>query len=109
MPFEAAQHPPKGDNDVCVANILKVCYIGQSLSTWMYLVSCLCCAVQGPLLELAPTLAAQTKPGGVLGLSGILSEQVADVQAAYEPYFTAFEQHLKDKWALLTAVRRSEQ
>ena len=71
--------------DVCVANILK-----------------------GPLLELAPTLAACTRPGGLLGLSGILSAQVQQVLGAYRPYFADFKVVAEDKWALLTAVRRGD-
>src|SRR5690606_1966185 len=41
----------------------------------------------GPLVELAPTLAARTAPGGRIVLSGILESQVEGVQAAYAPYF----------------------
>ena len=52
-------------------------------------------------------LATQTKPGGLLGLSGILTSQVSDVQAAYEPHFDSFGVLEHDKWALLTARRRS--
>ena len=52
-------------------------------------------------------LAAQTGPGGLLGLSGILTSQVPDVQAAYEPHFDSFDVVEHDKWALLTARRRS--
>ena len=61
--------------------------------------------LKGPLVELAPTLAAHSKPGGRLGLSGILEGQVEAVQLAYSPYFGSFEVVLQDQWALLTAVR----
>jgi hypothetical protein len=125
--------------------------------------------MQGPLVALAPRLAAYTKPGGLLGLSGeplpacppaclsasclvphashrpticryhasvlstpfnslqtlttlpispcpsrllphpagILQEQVPAVQAAYAPWFDGFEVAAEDRWALVTAVRRS--
>ena len=51
-------------------------------------------------------LAAQLKAGALLGLSGILTTQVAEVQAAYGPHFDDFELMEYDKWALLTARRR---
>lgn len=38
----------------------------------------------GPLIEMAPALAAAIAPGGVVMLSGLLSDQVPAVRAAYE-------------------------
>jgi ribosomal protein L11 methyltransferase len=52
--------PPPAPADVVVANILA-----------------------GTLIELAPQIEAMVRPGGLLALSGILAEQVADVAAAY--------------------------
>ena len=40
----------------------------------------------GPLLELAEPIAAHVKGGCLLALSGILSEQVEEVLAAYQPW-----------------------
>jgi len=40
----------------------------------------------GPLLELAEPIAAHVKSGCLLALSGILSEQVEEVLAAYQPW-----------------------
>jgi len=54
---------PERDYDLLLANILA-----------------------NPLIELAPRLADLVKPGGQLVLSGILSEQAAEVQRAYEPW-----------------------
>ena len=85
VPAAVDDTPASAQYDVCVANILK-----------------------GPLLELAPTLAAHTRPGGLLGLSGILVAQVQQVQAAYTVYFDSFQTVRGDKWALLTAVRRTD-
>ena len=41
----------------------------------------------GPLAELAPTLNAMTRPGGLLCLSGILQPQADTVMAAYHEWF----------------------
>lgn len=56
----------------------------------------------GPLVRLAPTLRALTATGGTLLLSGLLSEQVAEVSAAYAEAFEIHTDHL-DGWALLVA------
>ena len=40
-----------------------------------------------PLLLLAPTLAARTRAGGRIVLSGVLADQAAEVAAAYAPWF----------------------
>jgi len=69
-------------HDIIVANILK-----------------------GPLIELAPVLAAYRKPTSVLGLSGIVSSQVEDVIQAYSDYFQNFNVHsaVGSEWVLITA------
>ncbi|KAL4853519.1 Ribosomal protein L11 methyltransferase [Chlorella vulgaris] len=64
--------------------------------------------LQGPLLDLAPRLAAYTKPSGLLGLSGILQEQTAAVMEAYSPWFHSFQVEGEQRWALVTAVRRTD-
>jgi len=70
--------------DVCVANILA-----------------------GPLVTLAPTLAAMVKPGSYIGMSGILHQQGDMVVAAYAK--AGFENVKVDKqlgeWVLVTAQR----
>lgn len=61
----------------------------------------------GPLLSLAPTLAALTRPGGWIALSGILHSQETGIQNAYAPYFNlAAPQHEED-WSLLYGQRKS--
>ncbi|PRW20360.1 ribosomal L11 methyltransferase isoform B [Chlorella sorokiniana] len=64
--------------------------------------------LQGPLVALAPRLAGYTKPGGLLGLSGILQEQTPAVLEAYGPFFEGFEVQTEDRWALVTAVRKQQ-
>jgi ribosomal protein L11 methyltransferase len=60
-----------------------------------------------PLIALAPTFAAQVRPGGTISLSGILERQIEPVAAAYEPYFERFASASQQGWARLDAVRRA--
>lgn len=64
----------------------------------------------GPLAELAAGIADHLRPGGLLGLSGILSEQAAAVSAAYAPWveFDAPEVREQDgqTWTRLTGRKR---
>jgi len=61
----------------------------------------------GPLMQLAPRLAALVKPGGALVLSGILESQEAELRAAYEPRFEAFVTAKREDWLRITAVRKA--
>ena len=64
----------------------------------------------GPLAELAAGVVSYVRPGGRLGLSGILSEQAADVLEAYAPWvdFDEPEFRLQDgqTWTRLTGRKR---
>jgi ribosomal protein L11 methyltransferase len=60
----------------------------------------------GPLIALAPHLAAHLRPGGALVLAGILSTQAAEVTQAYAPYCTDFAQTTEQGWVRLAASRR---
>ncbi len=62
----------------------------------------------GPLLQLAPLFATLVKPGGRLVLSGILGEQVDGLLQCYGADFDFSPPHLRDGWARLDAVRRSD-
>jgi len=75
---------PDGCADVLVANILA-----------------------GPLVELAPRLAAAVKPRGAIALSGILTEQVPAVTAAYQPWFDIGLAASREDWGLLSGRRRT--
>ena len=58
-----------------------------------------------PLRMLAPVLAAHTRPGGWIALSGILAAQADDVIAAYAPH-TALRIEARDgDWVLLAGRR----
>ncbi|MBI3898175.1 MAG: 50S ribosomal protein L11 methyltransferase [Gammaproteobacteria bacterium] len=59
----------------------------------------------GALIELAPALTDYTRPGGSLALSGILTEQAAEVGAHYSKYFD-LQQREHEGWALLAGAKR---
>lgn len=77
-----------GEFDVVVANILA-----------------------GPLIDLAEPICKHVKAGCLLALSGILSEQVGDVLAAYQPWIEFDEPEFREQdgqtWARLNG-RRTE-
>jgi len=62
----------------------------------------------GPLVELAPVLAACTRPRGRIALSGLLLEQADAVTAAYRPWFDIGLTGARDGWGLLTGCRRAQ-
>lgn len=61
-----------------------------------------------PLIELAPLFARLVKPGGQLVLSGLLSAQVPQVQAAYTPWFEFTAPQTSEDWVRLDAVRKAK-
>jgi ribosomal protein L11 methyltransferase len=74
---------PPGTYDVVLANILA-----------------------GPLIALAPRLAARTRAGGRVLLSGILESQATEVAAAYAPDFETAVGAADEGWALVEGTRR---
>lgn len=60
-----------------------------------------------PLIELSPRLAGLVKPGGNLVLSGILSAQADNVEAAYSAWFEFSPRATQDGWVRLQARRRA--
>ena len=60
----------------------------------------------GPLIALEPLLAARTRPGGRIVLSGILESQVGEVVAAYAQDFEAGLIAAEEGWALVEGIRR---
>lgn len=62
----------------------------------------------GPLVELAPRLAAATRPGGAIVLAGLLERQAADVAAAYRTWFDMELFAARQGWAVLEGHKRQE-
>ena len=60
----------------------------------------------GPLIALEPLLAARTRPGGRIVLSGILESQAAEVTAAYARDFDAGLITAEEGWALVGGKRK---
>jgi ribosomal protein L11 methyltransferase len=60
----------------------------------------------GPLVDLAPRLAALCAPGGQLALAGLLDAQADEVLAAYRPWFDIGVQARRDGWTCLAGSRR---
>jgi ribosomal protein L11 methyltransferase len=59
-----------------------------------------------PLVALAPSIAARTRHGGRLALSGLLANQAAEVMTAYAPCFDVRVAAGEDGWVLVEGVRR---
>lgn len=78
---DAAGHDVAG-HDVVVANILA-----------------------RPLMALAPLLAAQVRPGGMLALAGLLDSQAEQIASVYAPGCELRTVRTLDGWALLAGMR----
>ena len=59
-----------------------------------------------PLVDLAPLFAACTAAGARIALSGVLTEQAAQVMAAYSSEFDLRVDAAREGWALLAGERR---
>ena len=59
-----------------------------------------------PLIVLEPLLAARTRPGGRIALSGILGAQAPEVARAYGAHFVARVAAEEEGWALVEGRRR---
>ena len=79
----APQEMPAAPADYLVANILA-----------------------GPLIALAPHLAALVRPGGWLALSGLLADQTQTVATAYAAWFDLQPPVSEEEWSLLSGQRR---
>jgi ribosomal protein L11 methyltransferase len=60
----------------------------------------------GPLIELAPRFSILVRKQGRLMLSGILEQQAATVQAAFQYEFDFSPPRQREEWVLLEAVRK---
>ena len=79
----APESLPRGTFDLVLANILA-----------------------GPLIDLEPLLAARSRPGGRIALSGILETQAAEVVQAYARDFDVAASVIEEGWALVEGTRR---
>lgn len=77
------ENTPSFESDITVANILA-----------------------GPLMTLAESIAALTKTGGKLALSGILAEQAQQVSDIYQQWFDMEPAVQLEDWVLLQGTKR---
>lgn len=77
------ENTPNFESDITVANILA-----------------------GPLMTLAESIAALTKTGGKLALSGILAEQAQQVSDIYQQWFDMQPAVQLEDWVLLQGTKR---
>ncbi|MFP5440515.1 MAG: 50S ribosomal protein L11 methyltransferase [Gammaproteobacteria bacterium] len=61
----------------------------------------------GPLVQLAPQIAARLAPGGAIALSGILREQADEVAAAYRDWIDWAPVTIDGDWVRLAGTRRN--
>jgi len=59
-----------------------------------------------PLLDLEPSFSDFVRPGGKIALSGVLADQLEQVQRKYQKHFHKFEVLSEGDWILLAAERR---
>jgi len=62
--------------------------------------------LHNPLKMLAPLLAGATRQGGRIVLSGVLSEQAADVEPIYAQWFNLNTTVIEDGWACLSGIKK---
>ncbi|KAJ4754529.1 Ribosomal protein L11 methyltransferase [Rhynchospora pubera] len=73
----------KGQFDIIIANILL-----------------------NPLMELADDIVSYGKPGSIIGLSGILSEQVPQLEERYSKYLDGISLSEMNGWACLRGIKK---
>lgn len=59
----------------------------------------------GPLVELAPYLAAYTKPGGRIVLSGILQSQADSIMNTYNQWFKLEQPLINEDWIRISGIK----
>lgn len=62
--------------------------------------------IAGPLIGLAPRFGTLVRGGGKLVLSGILTDQVGEVEAAFRPWFELDQYKQREDWVLIQAIRK---
>lgn len=60
----------------------------------------------GPLVALAPEIAALTKSGGKLALSGLLKAQAEEISDCYSQWFDLNPPRQQEDWVVITGIKR---
>ncbi|KAL8032086.1 hypothetical protein ABFX02_13G071500 [Erythranthe guttata] len=61
-----------------------------------------------PLLDLADRIVSYGKPGAIIGISGILSEQVPSVMKRYSEFLDDINVSMMDDWACISGSKKSK-
>ncbi|KAL6529708.1 hypothetical protein OROGR_015331 [Orobanche gracilis] len=61
-----------------------------------------------PLLDLAEQIVSYGKPGAIIGVSGIISEQVSTVIKHYSQFLEDINVTMMDDWACISGTKRTE-
>ncbi|XP_051151887.1 uncharacterized protein LOC127265908 isoform X2 [Andrographis paniculata] len=62
-----------------------------------------------PLLDLADRIVSYAKPGAVIGISGIISEQVPTVMERYSQFLEGMSVSMMDDWACVSGFKKAEE
>lgn len=62
--------------------------------------------IAGPLIGLACKFSTLVRSGGTMALSGILTDQVDEVEAAFRPWFEFGPYRQREDWILIPAIRK---
>ena len=102
-------HQATGDNAAAngVADRLSVCLPAElpALASRLPVDLVVANILAGPLVELAPVLLGSLRPGGRLALSGVLTEQVPGVSAAYGGAVALDPVRVREDWALIAGIK----
>ncbi|XP_058072369.1 uncharacterized protein LOC131221206 isoform X4 [Magnolia sinica] len=61
-----------------------------------------------PLIELADYIVAYAKPGAVIGVSGIMSEQIPQIEKRYSQHLNSLSVSEMDGWACVSGIKKQK-
>ncbi len=99
--FQATMDNAERNN---VADNITICHSDKDLPLNIDIV--VANILLAPLLELRPRFGELLADAGNLGVSGVLSEQIATLAAAYATQFRHSETEIREQWAMYTAVKQ---
>ena len=84
------------------------CYLPEEVPPGLHGDVLLANILAGPLMELAPTLAACLDPGAPICLSGILDSQGDTIKQCYQRWFVGLASEQREEWLRISGQRNSE-
>jgi ribosomal protein L11 methyltransferase len=89
------------------ANRVEICFHTPESAPAIQADIVLANILSNPLKVLAPALAAATRPGGQVVLSGILADQGEEVATVYRAWFDRVQAMVDEGWVCLSGTRRA--